>query len=163
MPGRIKVILFSHHQLFSAFLKIGGAYRNPSLLDNLREWQAAGNGNIVAWLWGHEHLLEVYADPVNSGLPIVGRCIGHGAFPVFVGPNVYTPQPDGAPVLSTSEPPHYVRTGDDGLIYNHGFAMLELGADSGKAIYYQVKIPADGSPPSSEALFNETFPVKPGQ
>ena len=170
--GSRRVILFSHHQLFSAFAKILAPasappvpvipdYQNPYLTANLRTWQRAGsNNNIVAWFWGHEHLLEVYDDPRSdgSGLPIVGRCIGHGAFPVFVGAGIYTPNPAAAPVLPTSDSPFFVRTGHNGLTYNHGYALLELGAGVGTATYYQVTIPADGSTPSSQPLWAEAIP-----
>lgn len=163
--GSRKVILFSHHQLFSAFETIAGIYKNPSLEGNLATWQEAAKGNIVAWLWGHEHLLEVYAYPdgTPTGLPITGRCIGHGAFPVFIGDKVYTPNSSGAPVLKTSEPPYYVQTGDDNLVYDHGFALLELGPDSGKATYYQVSVSGDGSPPVSTPLLTESLPPEAGQ
>lgn len=161
--GGRRVILFSHHQLFSAFQTIGSGYTNPYLSSNLQVWRAAGRSNIVAWLWGHEHLLEVYADPGQGGatLPVVGRCIGHGAFPVFNDQDLYNPKTDEIPLLPTPEPPHYIQTGDDGLIYDRGYALLTLGDASGTATYYQVVIPPGASSASSQALWTEPISVAP--
>ncbi len=159
--GSRKVILFSHHQLFSAFQTIGSGYRNESLAGNLATWQGAGNNNVVAWLWGHEHLLEVYA-PAGSGsppLPILGRCIGHGAFPVFNNLGLYDKQTETVPLAPASTPSGYVQTGDENLVYDHGFALLTLGAGTGTIAYYQVTIPFDGSAPSSQVLWTDTIPA----
>ena len=57
--GSRKIILMSHHQLFSSFATIGrgqASFQNPFLTQNLADWRRAGVKNIVAWLWGHEHL-----------------------------------------------------------------------------------------------------------
>ena len=79
--GGRKIILFSHHQLFSAFATIGPSppktFINPSLLANLTDWQA--KGQIVAWLWGHEHLLEVYAARRLDGSGIARSSAGASA------------------------------------------------------------------------------------
>jgi hypothetical protein len=161
--GSRRVILLSHHQLFSAFQAIGAAgtaYQNPYLTANLQSWSAAGT-DIAAWLWGHEHLLEVYASPPvdGSGLPVLGRCIGHGAFPVFNDEGFYTPKTNTVPLAPASGfPGGFVQTGDEGLIYARGFAMLKLGSISGTATYYQVDIPNDGTAPTSRALWTDTFP-----
>jgi predicted phosphodiesterase len=163
--GSRKIILMSHHQLFSAFATIGSSpasYQNPSLTKNLEDWRAAGVSNIVAWLWGHEHLLEVYAPPAvdGTGLPILGRCVGHAAFPVFNNQGAYTKQPASPIALQPAAgfPNGYVQTSDDGLVYASGFAMLTLGADVGKADYYQVLFDGDVSRASSQLLWSDTFP-----
>ena len=71
--GDRKVLLFSHHQLFSRFddqgprlaAKLGGLLRS---------------GRIFAWYWGHEHRCVLYEpDPRYGGL--LGRCLGHGGMP----------------------------------------------------------------------------------
>lgn len=71
--GHRKVLLFSHHQLFSRFddqgprlaAKLGGLLRS---------------GRIFAWYWGHEHRCVLYEpDPRYGGL--LGRCLGHGGMP----------------------------------------------------------------------------------
>jgi hypothetical protein len=85
-----KTILLSHHQLFSAFSPIGpagtGAASNSHLLQMFGE--AARLGEISAWFWGHEHSLGIY-EPY-AGLER-GRCIGHGAVPVYATQTIYSP------------------------------------------------------------------------
>jgi predicted phosphodiesterase len=158
--GSRRVILLSHHQLFSAFQPIGSSgkdFRNPYLAARLAAWRATG-ADVVLWLWGHEHLLEVYDEPTadGQGLPVRGRCIGHGAFPIFNNEGLYTPKTGGIPLApAPGFPGGYVQTDDDGLVYARGFAMLELGPASGKAAYYQVFLPPDGSAPSTRALWSD--------
>ncbi len=68
-----KVLLFSHHQLFSRFQSQGPklAVRLARLLES---------GKISAWYWGHEHRCVLYEpDPRYGGLR--GRCLGHGGMP----------------------------------------------------------------------------------
>lgn len=68
-----KVLLFSHHQLFSRFEGQG-----PKLAAKLGRLLEAGR--ISAWYWGHEHRCALYEpDPRYGGL--LGRCIGHGGMP----------------------------------------------------------------------------------
>lgn len=162
--GTRKVILLSHHQLFSAFATIGAvgssgpAYQNPYLLQNLVTWRSTGNPNIVAWLWGHEHLLEVYAIPGTPGasLPVLGRCVGNSAFPVFNNQGDYTPvTKDVALESAPGFPNGYVETGVEDEIYAHGYVMLKLGADQGTATYYQVV--NEGS--LSQQLWTDTIPA----
>ena len=160
-----RIILMSHHQLFSAFTTIGPThkrYQNPYLTKNLADWRAAGASNIVAWLWGHEHLLEVYARPTadDTRLPVLGRCVGHGAFPIFNNQNAYTPKPDSLIPLEPAPafPNKYVQTADDNLVYANGFAMLTLGAALGKADYYQVNFTGDVSTATSEVLWTDELP-----
>jgi hypothetical protein len=171
--GTRKVILLSHHQLFSAFATIGAvgssgpSYQNPYLLQNLATWRpsgAPGNPNIVAWLWGHEHLLEVYAVPgTQSGdLAVLGRCVGHSAFPVFNNQGDYTPITEDIPLesvkKSTQFPNGYVQTGSEDEIYAHGYVLLTLAAESGTANYYQVNDPGSVSGASSQLLWSERIP-----
>jgi hypothetical protein len=73
--GDRKIVLFSHHQLFSCFESQGDKlWGNPgfgAILNSKR---------IFAWYWGHEHRCAIYQDPdPRSGL--LGRCIGHGGMP----------------------------------------------------------------------------------
>ena len=120
--------------------------------------------NIVAWLWGHEHLLEVYAEPASdgTGLPVLGRCVGHGAFPVFNNSGDYTKQPKSPIPLQAapSFPNGYVQTGDDGSVYASGFAMLTLGATGGQADYYQVNFDGDVATSTRQLLWSDTFPAE---
>jgi predicted phosphodiesterase len=161
--GERNIILMSHHQLFSAFATIGAggsSFQNPFLTKNLQDWRAAGVSKIVAWLWGHEHLLEVYAPPLSAagtGLPVLGRCVGNGAFPVFNNTGDYTKNPKSAIPLEPAPgfANGYVQTDTDGLVYASGFAMLKLGASSGKAEYYQVKFDGNVSAASSQLLWTD--------
>jgi hypothetical protein len=133
-----QTILLSHHQLFSAFSRIGPARAdrsfnpcNPDLLASLRKFQAAGK--IAAWVWGHEHNQCIY-EPY-AGLQM-GRCIGHGALPIFTSTNPYAvlPQVENPPGLLPG-----TQLGFDGAIYAHGFAIISLDANGGpaKVEYYQ--------------------------
>jgi predicted phosphodiesterase len=71
--GDRKVLLFSHHQLFSRFDDQG-----PKLAAKLG--RLLGSGRISAWYWGHEHRCVLYdPDPRYGGL--LGRCLGHGGMP----------------------------------------------------------------------------------
>jgi Calcineurin-like phosphoesterase len=162
--GNRKVILLSHHQLFTAFGNIGSTYENPYLLENLQTWLSNVNSNIVAWFWGHEHLLEVYAVPgtPNVNLPVLGRCVGHSAFPVFNNEGYYTPKTDSIPLEPASNFPNgYVQMGDDGMVYANGYLLLTLGASTGTAEYYQVNYTGSISGASSELLWSESLPTSP--
>jgi 3',5'-cyclic AMP phosphodiesterase CpdA len=165
--GSRKIILFSHHQLFSAFATIGKVglsgpqFQNPFLTKNLQDWRAAGASNIVAWYWGHEHLLEVYAVPGTPGvaLPVRGRCVGNSAFPVFDNVGAYTPQPQSPIPLEPAPefPNKFVQTGSDGQVYAHGYVLLTLGPSTGQAAYYQVNDAASVTRATSTRLWSEEF------
>jgi Calcineurin-like phosphoesterase len=68
-----RVILLTHHQLFSAF---DGEQLGAVLRQQLQPQLDAGN--IYAWFWGHEHRGIVYG-PTKYNLK--ARCVGHGGFP----------------------------------------------------------------------------------
>ncbi len=72
--GSRKVVLFSHHQLFSQLSDQG-----THLIDKLEP--LLESGRIHSWYWGHEHRCVVYEPHPLWGLR--GRCIGHGGFPEF--------------------------------------------------------------------------------
>lgn len=121
-----RTILLSHHQLFSAFSQIGKpagdgrllAY-NPNLLILLRKLQAAGE--IAAWFWGHEHNLCIYDPFLNLDR---GRCVGHGAIPIFAQEKPYTV------LQALSDAPTLMKGTELQLIdgaYEHGFAIISLG------------------------------------
>ena len=126
-------MLLSHHPLFSASARIGPGGPdpwNPHLLVSFRRFAAAGR--VAAWFWGHEHTLALYAP--FAGLTR-GRCIGCGAIPMFVADRPYAPLPGlrSAPMLL---PP---RLGDDGVTYDHGYAIVALDPHGpARAEYYGV-------------------------
>jgi hypothetical protein len=133
-----KTILLSHHQLFSAFSQIGPANAdgslnpiNPCLAESFARFQAAAEGRLAAWFWGHEHNLCIFES--FAGLA-KGRCIGHGAVPVFSSQTPYT-SPRGI-----AHPPallNNVRLGLVGAVYAHGYTILRLKGDgSATADYY---------------------------
>jgi hypothetical protein len=70
-----KVILFSHHQLFSHFESQGKKlWAHPEFKKILK------SKKIFAWYWGHEHRCCIYENP-HPSTGILARCIGHGGMP----------------------------------------------------------------------------------
>jgi len=76
-----KLVLFSHHQPFSAFQSAG-----TELVSALSDLLTAGR--VAAWYWGHEHRCVFFERHARWSL--WGRCVGHGGYPqtrdVFDGP-----------------------------------------------------------------------------
>jgi hypothetical protein len=145
-----RTILLSHHQPFSAFSAIGKpdekgclAPTNPHLIKALNAFQV--NGRIAAWFWGHEHTLTIYKP--FAGLTH-GRCIGHGAVPVSVRDDIYKPLP-GLTSVPEIIPDTMLR--QQGGVWAHGYAMLNLGPDAVAARYYQ---DVDGKP---DLIYSETI------
>ena len=155
--GDRKVLLFSHHQLFSAFANIGtkekGTHQdnyNQDLLDVFGPY--LDKGEITAWFWGHEHLLEIY-DPY-VGLD-KGRCVGHSAFPILALQDPYEvkyPQVPLAP--SQHDGQDFIKLGVSDEVYNHGFVILGLSTDrTGKANYFEMA--GDDSSGACRLIYSE--------
>jgi hypothetical protein len=70
--GGRKIVLFSHHPLFSNYKKPGK--RLAAALSELLEAR-----RITAWYWGHEHHCVVYDRHPEFGL--FARCLGNGGMP----------------------------------------------------------------------------------
>jgi Calcineurin-like phosphoesterase len=148
-PG--KTILLSHHQLFSSFSQIGDPDTagqltefNPNLLSSLRAFQSAGT--ISAWFWGHEHNLCIYEKYLELER---GRCVGHGAIPVFESDKPYAQlkQVRNAPKLIPN-----TKLSKDGAVFAHGFATISLSQKiAPTAQYFQV------TNNSSFLIFSEQF------
>jgi 3',5'-cyclic AMP phosphodiesterase CpdA len=138
--GGRRTILLSHHQLFSAFSAIGPESNGDRSMNNLLHSQFADVlDQVEAWLWGHEHNLEIYAP--YAGLKR-GRCIGHSAVPVFVTQEPYKScVGDKIPLLPANPavPGVPVMLGTTGGVYNHGYVILKLDDASRTATvsYYQ--------------------------
>lgn len=123
-----RTILVSHHQPFSAFSQIGKPRADGSLLaynPNLRSLfeRLKTKGEIAAWLWGHEHNLCIFGSYLGLER---GRCIGHGAIPIFADEKPYAPLKglqDHPQLLDGTQ--LQLRDGS----YEHGFAMISLGRD----------------------------------
>jgi hypothetical protein len=126
----LKTVLLSHHQLFSAYDPIGQGPVNNLLLSQFQDVL----GDVQVWFWGHEHSLGIYAPYLGLER---GRCIGCSAIPVFVEPNHYTPQFPVPLVPDPGNPGQPVRLGDNGTVYHHAYAIMELSGPTAKVSYYQ--------------------------
>jgi Calcineurin-like phosphoesterase len=73
--GDRKVILFSHHQLYSHFESQG-----LKLLSHPGFGQILRSKRILAWYWGHEHRCSIFDEP-DQNFGLWARCIGHGGMP----------------------------------------------------------------------------------
>ena len=137
--GNRKIVLLSHHQLFSPFGSVGsvdgvGYAYNP----NLYQAFEAILPRVEWWFWGHEHTLGIF-DPY-IGLKR-GRCVGASAVPVFQDQQSYVAA-DGLKTLNDEMPmPTWNAEGVLGVsagAYNNCFAMMTLTDASAEVKYYQV-------------------------
>jgi Calcineurin-like phosphoesterase len=145
-----RTILLSHHQLFSAFSRIGPndplgqqAY-NANLLSTYQALTSTG-AKVPAWFWGHEHNLCIYEPYVGLNF---GRCLGHGAIPTFLEQNPYDP------VKNLVNPPRLIdgtALSHNEAVYANGFALLSLKPDEARSDYFQL---LDGQ---SSKVFSETI------
>ncbi|MBY3383217.1 metallophosphoesterase family protein [Rhizobium laguerreae] len=146
-----KTILLSHHQLFSAYSKIGqddGNGKRKAVNANLlRAYEAiASKGNVAAWFWGHEHSLSIYQPFTELKR---GRCIGHAAIPVNILDEIYKNVDglDSVPNLIADTMQSTV-----GNLWSHGYALLSLRDQTCTASYYELT--ATGG---ERQIFHETF------
>jgi hypothetical protein len=117
-----KTILFSHHQLFSGYEKIGDSPVNQSLFTQLKDILP----KTTMWFWGHEHNLVIF----DKYFGIYGRCLGHGAFPVGIDEPPETVLP-GVPVMAT------VHLDKGFAFYRHGYAILDINGPTASVSYYE--------------------------
>jgi hypothetical protein len=136
-----KIVLLSHHPLFSAYDAIASEPVNMLLLNQL----APSLTKVTAWFWGHEHRLGVYE--AFQGLQR-GRCLGHAAVPVFADETGDPPKLAGVPILQVNGAPLNPGVDDDG-VFKHGYAIMELNGKDAKVSYYRSE---DQTP-----LWSETF------
>jgi predicted phosphodiesterase len=122
--GKRKTVLLSHHQLFSAYDDIGskGNRVNAKLLEQL----GGVLNQVTVWFWGHEHNLVIY----EKHLGVLGRCIGHGAFPVDVDLPM-TADPN-VPVVKAALSPE-----QDNALFQHGYVIMDLTPATATVTYYQ--------------------------
>lgn len=131
-----RTVLISHHQLFTAFENIGGQAVNTRLLGQV--------GSVLpqttVWFWGHEHNQVIY----KPWQGVLGRCVGHGAYPVGITEVAATPEFPEVPLepVTLSKGPSF---------YAHGYALLELDGPSMRVSYYQ------DSDPENVPMFTETL------
>jgi hypothetical protein len=136
--GGRKSVLLSHHQLFTAFEKIGGQAINQNILPALQDILP----DLTLWLWGHEHNQVIYQRYLN----VLGRCIGHGAFPVSGTPPYPAPNA-GVPLENVHldlDPTNF---------YRHGYVLMKLNGPSADLSYLQVNAD-DGT---ENLLFHEVL------
>lgn len=135
--GGRKTVLLSHHQLFTTYEKIGGQPINGRFLAQVHDILP----KTTAWFWGHEHNLVIYKNFLN----VLGRCIGHGAFPV---------SPDE---LSAANPDVLIESialqKDAQGFFQHGYVVMEIDDADANVTYYQY----DSDNNSEIALFSETL------
>jgi hypothetical protein len=133
--GNKKVILLTHHPLFSAY--------EPTPFDDVNDkllTQVAGFlPNVTAWIWAHEHRFAAYGPYLGLQR---GRCLGHGAVPVLAAGSDTVRFPE-VPVIDVPQPPPV-----DGYNRN-GYAILDLDGTVGTVSYYCQGI--------SEPIWTETF------
>jgi predicted phosphodiesterase len=120
-----KTIFLSHHQLYSTFEQIGDSWINQSLLNQL----GPALPHISMWIWGHEHNLVVYRKYSN----VLGRCAGHGAFPVGID------EPQAEP--NSEIPIENVHLDKGQSFYRHGFILIELNGNQARFSYFQDNAP----------------------
>ena len=135
--GGRKTILLSHHQLFTAFEQIGGAPINGKLMAQVQDILP----KLTAWMWGHEHNLVIYEKYLN----VLGRCIGHGAFPVSAN-QLQNPPNAGVPIAKVT-----LAADSDGF-YRHGYVIMKIDGPKADLTYYQYNADTD----SESVLFTET-------
>jgi hypothetical protein len=132
--GQRRVILFSHHPLFSNF-KPQGTQLAAKLSDHLSEQ------SITAWYWGHEHHAVIYEADLNFGF--LGRCLGNGGMPAKrknlndlpvekqIGDFVWRRcnSPETPPALYLDGPNPYI-TEAPSMYVPHGYMTLEFAGDT---------------------------------
>jgi len=130
--GGRKTVLLSHHQLYTAFQgeKIGDGFVNQKLLDSLKDVLP----QVTVWFWGHEHNMVIFQK--NQTLPgfstVLGRCIGHGAFPV--GRDELGAKNPGVNLENATL--ELDNNGTGGLFQN-GYVMIQLSDDQADVRYFQ--------------------------
>jgi hypothetical protein len=138
--GSRKVVLLSHHQVFSPFSSVGSVDGTPYAYNpNLYKTFAAVLPKVEWWFWGHEHTLGVYAP--YMGLKR-GRCVGASAVPVFADQQSYATASGLATLNGTSMPAWDTNAvlGSVDNMYNNCFAMMSVNGPSATVEYYEVPL-----------------------
>jgi hypothetical protein len=137
--GDRKIVLLSHHQLFSPFGSVGSVDEvNYAYNPNLYEIFAPVLPRVEWWFWGHEHTLGIF-DPY-MGLKR-GRCVGASAVPVFQDQQSYEAAEDLKTLNDETPMPNWNPNGVLGVsagAYNNCFALMTLTNASAEVKYYQV-------------------------
>ena len=134
--GSRRTVLLSHHQLFTAFEDISGKLLNEKLKGQVGPILP----EVTAWFWGHEHNQVIYK-PFQG---VLGRCVGHGAYPVGITEIAAKPKFPEVPL----EP---VSLTKGSSFYAHGYVIMDLDGATAKVAYYQ------DSDAEEHAMFTETY------
>lgn len=110
-----KVMLLSHHQIFSAYDSYATA-----VAEKVAPILAARP--IDAWFWGHEHRCITYAPHLNVKC---ARCVGHGGVPVYM----WHGQNDPYPAPGAYEDRRFIASGLEHWAY-FGFVVLDIKGDT---------------------------------
>ena len=138
--GGRKTVLLSHHQLYTAseLEKMGGGFINQKLLAQTSDILP----QVSAWFWGHEHNLVVFEKFQN----VLGRCIGHGAFPMGKD-EIGNVNPD---IKRANVNLQLDKTGG---LFQHGYIMMQLTGDRAAVTYFQF----DPQTGQEKQIFSETL------
>jgi predicted phosphodiesterase len=139
--GGRRTVLLSHHQLFAAFEDICGKSSNATLNGQLSSLLP----NVDIWFWGHEHNLVIY----QKYMGVLARCIGHGAFPIGVEEIPRQPKFPEVPVQN-------ILLGNNGVFFNHGYAIVDLAGGEASIAYYQDSDETNPQFTETLSLTNET-------
>jgi hypothetical protein len=135
--GTRHTVLLSHHQLFTAFDSVGGdACVNPRLSAQIGGLMP----DVTVWFWGHEHNQVIY-EPYQG---VLGRCVGHAAYPVGITEIPATPKFPNVPVAN-------VTLAKGPSFYSHGYVIMDLDGPRATASYYQTSDAED------KPMFTEKF------
>ena len=157
--GTRKIVLFSHHQLYSNIESEQGEklWSHPQFGALLR------SKRIFAWYWGHEHRCTVYETP-DVSFGIFARCIGHSGMPQSRDPTIGLQRAPGSayekadwricpeqivkgnplPRAVVLEGPNEFISGEEEKFSPHGYGVLnfdgehleeEIRSATGKIIY----------------------------
>ena len=138
--GDRRIILFSHHQLFSSFEGQG-----RKLLSHPGFRQVLDSKRIFAWYWGHEHRCLLFDEP-DPQFGILARCIGHSGMPQSRAATTALPRASGKswdladwrvaarredtgliiPSAKVLEGPNKFIIGEEEKFSPHGYAVLSI-------------------------------------
>jgi len=146
LDAKKRIILLSHHQVFSAYSTVG-EYEKKNLALNIELWAQFEDliDHVTIWYWGHEHFYTIYG-PYRFGEAILqrGRLVGHGAVPMPTDDEQYKKQKyaDTHRYPVPNEVPGAEMHSKFGYFFN-GYAILTLSGNRGKCDYYEVPITSE--------------------
>ncbi|HTM50412.1 MAG TPA: metallophosphoesterase [Bryobacteraceae bacterium] len=145
--GSRRVVLFSHHQLYSQLDSQG-----PKLAQKLGS--LLRDKKIHFWYWGHEHRCVLY--DVHAGFNLLARCVGNGGMPQRRGKEKdapidsqkgdaiwrkLLPKPNVAPAAVILDGRNPFIRGEENTYSPHGYVTLQF---SGNKLHESYFLP-DGS------------------